>query len=254
MESKKIKTCIALGNFDGIHIGHDILIKKMLEIGKKKKLSNLIVTFKYLDENMKKSISNLKCITNYDNKLRILREYDADKVETIVLDSIVSKYSPEKFINDILVKEYNVSMIVIGYNFRFGYKAKGNINTLNKYKFKYKYDVEEIRPVCFNELPVSSSLIRELITKGKIKKANELLVNNYFIDCNDITFNNNNNTGIIFNNKGIITPKEGFYEIKIGDKIKKIFIEKNHMQTVIKFDNENDMKKLFEKIEFIKKI
>ncbi len=253
MKSKREKTCIALGNFDGIHIGHDILIKRLLEIGKLQNLRSIIVTFKYLDKNMKKSINNLKYITNYDSKLKILKQYKADEVETIVLDEVVSKYSPEKFISDILVKKYNVNMIVIGYNFRFGFKAEGNIDTLKKYKYKYKYNVEEIKPVCIEGLPVSSSLIRELIEKGKIKRVNELLVNNYFVDYNDIIFRNNDKIGIISDNKGIITPREGFYEVEIGVEKHKIQVKKENTQTVIKFDNTDIIKKT-QNIKFIKEI
>lgn len=81
----------------------------------------------------------------------------------------LSKYSPEQFIK-LLVDNYNVKNIVVGYNFTFGHKAIGNVNTLKEFQDKYGYRVEEILPVKYNGIAVSSTLVRTPLMKGKLMK------------------------------------------------------------------------------------
>lgn len=235
MKSKITKTCVALGNFDGIHKGHDLLINKMLDIGDTKNLSTLIITFRYLNPNMKKSSKNLKNILNNKNKLVLLGKYNVDRIDTIALDESISQYSPEKFIKEILVNKYNAKYIVVGYNFKFGYKAKGDIKTLYKYKLKYNYDIKVLNPVCIEDKPISSTYIRGLISNGEIQAVNKLLMNNYFIDCGDVVIDEIKKEGSILNDQGIILPMDGLYEVNVNNRIEKLKVEKLDAKTIIKF-------------------
>ena len=179
-------SCVAIGNFDGIHIGHDKLITRMIDLSREKKQNSIIITFKYIKKDLKKSTKNLKYINSFNTKMMLLKSYDVTDIVEIELDEHISKYSPEQFIKTILIERLNAKNIVVGYNFTFGYKAMGNINTLKQFENKYDYKVEEISPVKFNGITVSSTLVRNLIQDGKIHDANKLLINNYTIFLKDI--------------------------------------------------------------------
>ena len=210
-------SCIAIGNFDGLHVGHDVLIRRMIDLSKKTAQESIIITFRYIRNDLKKSSMNMKYINSPDAKLAILKSYGADKVIEIELNEEVSKYSPEKFIK-LLTDDYNAKNIVVGYNFTFGHKAKGNINTLKEFQNKYGYRVEEIQPVKYNGIAVSSTLVRTLLNEGKIYEANTLLLNKYTIYYDELDINYNKNIGFVDNKSSILVPPDGKYIVTMGRK------------------------------------
>jgi len=214
---KTIGSCIAIGNFDGIHVGHDVLIRRMIDLSKERNLKSIIITFKYVRNDLKKSSMNLKYINSPETKLEILKSYNVDEVIEIELNEIISKYSPEQFIK-LLVDDYNAKNIVVGYNFTFGHKASGNINTLKEFQDKYGYRVEEIPPVKYNGIAVSSSLVRTLLNEGKINEANTLLLNKYTIYNDELNINYNKNIGFVDNKSSILVPPDGKYIVSMGRK------------------------------------
>jgi riboflavin kinase/FMN adenylyltransferase len=218
MIDKHNPSCVALGNFDGIHIGHDILIRRMVELSHVNGLESIIITFKFIKKDLRKSSGNLKYINSANKKLESLKCYGADEVIEIELDEVVSKYSPEQFIKEILVDVYNAKYIVVGYNFTFGYKATGNVGTLQELGEKYGYQVEEIQPVKYNGIAVSSTLIRNLIKEGKIKEANKLLKSSYTINFEDVEIGYDKNIGFVDNKNAIVVPADGRYKVKVGEE------------------------------------
>ena len=212
------ESCIAIGNFDGIHIGHDALIKRMIELSHETNRDSIIITFRFVKKNLKKSNYNTKYINSRNVKLKLLKSYSVTDVVEIELDDIISKYSPEQFIREILIDEYNAKNIVVGYNFTFGYKAGGNVNTLRELQDKYGYRVEEIYPVKYNGIAVSSTLVRNLVTEGKIRDANNLLINRYTIFADEINIDFNKNIAFTDTKSSIIIPADGRYRILAGSK------------------------------------
>ena len=210
-------SCIAIGNFDGIHIGHDTLIRRMIDLSHQSNQDSIIITFKFVKKDLKKSNLNLKYINSRDIKLELLKSYSVTDVVEIELDEVISKYTPEQFIKEILIEKYDAKNIVVGYNFTFGHKASGNINTLREYQAKYGYRVEEISPVKYNGIVVSSTLVRNLLNEGKIREANSLLVNNYTIFNHEINIDYNKNTAFVDNKSSIIVPADGRYKVTTGN-------------------------------------
>lgn len=239
-------SCIALGNFDGIHIGHDTLIRRMVEISQEESLRSIIITFKYVKKDLKKSNYNMKYINNLNTRLNILTSYGVNDVVQIELDETISKYTPEEFIKIILKDEYNAKNIVVGYNFTFGHKAMGNINTLKEFEQKYDYKVEEIPPVKFNGVAISSTLIRNLIQEGKINEANSLLIKKYAISSKDFRFDNNKNYVFVDNKSSIVIPAEGVYKVQIGQINTNVTIVPNDEGSIFKFENKNILSELSE--------
>lgn len=231
-------SCVAIGNFDGIHLGHDALINKMINISKCNGLNSVILTFKYVSPNMKKNSSKLKYITDFESKIELLKSYNTD-VFIIELDEVTSKYSPEKFIEEILVKKFKAKHIVVGFNFRFGYMASGNIETLKLYEEKYNYKIDVLNPVQYKNMDVSSTRIRDLICSGRISEADELLKNDYTIFNRQLTWINNK-TCIINHAQEIITPCQGIYNVKLGNIICKLNIKDKEKYKELSFDKEVD--------------
>jgi riboflavin kinase/FMN adenylyltransferase len=234
---KTIGSCIAIGNFDGIHVGHDVLIRRMIDLSKERNLKSIIITFKYVRNDLKKSSMNMKYINSPETKLEILKSYNVDEVIEIELNEVISKYSPEQFIK-LLVDDYSVKNIVVGYNFTFGHKASGNVNTLKEFQDKYGYRVEEIPPVKYNGIAVSSSLVRTLLNEGKINEANTLLLNKYTIYNDELNINYNKNIGFVDNKSSILIPPDGKYIVKLGSKEYILNIVSNKSGAALIFDKE----------------
>lgn len=243
-------SCIAIGNFDGIHVGHDVLIRRMIDLSNEKNMDSIIITFKYIRKDLKKSSMNMKYINSPNSKFEILKSYNVNEVVEIELNEVVSKYTPEQFIK-LLVDTYNTKYIVVGYNFTFGHKASGNINTLKEFQQKYGYIVEEIYPVKFNGIAISSTLVRSLLTEGKINEANTLLLNNYTIFHNELNIDYNKNIGFVDNKSSILVPPDGKYVVAAGKSEYILTIVSNKNGAVLIFDKQIEENK---DIVFINKV
>lgn len=174
------KTAIALGNFDGIHIGHQNLIDRMIEISK---INNLISSVLIFENHTKSITSNTfpSLLTNNEQKLNILNKLGVENIYLMKFNEKVMKLSPLEFINNILIDKLNCKSVVVGYNYKFGYKASGNTDTLKKICSENDIYAEIVNPVYYEDKIVSSTLIRSLITYGKIDIANKLLGRFYTI-------------------------------------------------------------------------
>jgi riboflavin kinase/FMN adenylyltransferase len=237
-------SCIAIGNFDGIHKGHDLLIRDMIEISKQNNLNSMILTFKFSDSSMRKSPANMKYITSFENKMSILDSYNTDHVCYLDIDSEISKYSSEMFIRDILIEKYDMKHIVVGYNFRFGQYALGNTHTLKKLSSVYNYDVSILPRIrAKDNLDISSSIIRDFIKQGKISKANELLAHKYTLFANELEYIDNNSC-ILYSNSGIITPCDGKYDVLIDEKVLIIEITTVNDNKIIKSESDLNRKNM----------
>jgi len=228
-------SCIAIGNFDGIHVGHDVLIRRMIDLSNETNRDSIIITFKYVRNDLKKSSMNMKYINSPHSKLEILKSYNVNEVVEIELDEVISKYTPEQFIK-LLVDSYNVKNIVVGYNFTFGHKASGNINTLKEFQDKYGYKVEEIHPVKYNGIAISSTLVRSLLTEGKVREANTLLLNKYTIFYDEIKFDFDKNVGFVDNKSSILVPPDGKYIVTAGKREYILTIASNKNGSSLIFD------------------
>lgn len=230
-------SCIAIGNFDGIHVGHDVLIRRMIDLSNERQLDSIIITFKYIKRDLKKSSMNMKYINSPYSKFEILKSYPVNEVVEIELNETVSKYSPEQFIK-LLVDKYKVKYIVVGYNFTFGHKASGNINTLKEFQEKYGYFVEEIYPVKYNGIAISSTLVRQLLIEGKINEANTLLLNKYTIFHDELNIDYNKNIGFVDNKSSILVPPDGKYVVMAGKREYILTIVSNKNGAVLIFDKQ----------------
>ncbi|EEI83877.1 bifunctional riboflavin kinase/FAD synthetase [Anaerococcus tetradius] len=174
------RKAVSLGNFDGVHLGHQKLMKNNLEISKKYDLEPAVLLFK---QNTKLRLKDEKeYMTSLEDKIEILSSIGIHTFCLIDFDEKFMNLSPREFIAEIINKKLNASYIICGKDYRFGKKASGDVDTLEKYEERYNYKTSVVdfeKEDEFNK--ISSNHLRDLIREGNIKKVNKLLARPYKI-------------------------------------------------------------------------
>ncbi len=172
---------ILIGNFDGLHLGHQKLFQLAQSYKKKYNLKIGVVNFDPMPKMFfNKKLKNFR-LSNIDQKKNLLSNLKVDFVITKKFDKKFSKTKALNFISKILNKKLSSKFIFVSNNFRFGNKREGNVILLKKYEQSFNYKVVKPEPLIISKKIVSSSLIRNLLEKGLLKKANTLLKRNWAI-------------------------------------------------------------------------
>ena len=181
--SKKLKKSILLiGNFDGLHLGHQKVFNHALKYKKKYKLKLGVLTFNPLPIMFfNKKIKNYR-LTNESQKFFLLRKIGVDFIINKNFNKRFSKISSKKFVRNIISKKIKPQFIFVSNNFRYGNKRKGDVGELIEEGKKFKFTVIKPTPLKIKKKIISSTLIRNLLKKGKIKLVNKLLTRNWTID------------------------------------------------------------------------
>ncbi|MCS7206217.1 MAG: bifunctional riboflavin kinase/FAD synthetase [Leptospiraceae bacterium] len=172
---------ITLGVFDGIHIGHQELLKRIQR--KRDSYKRILVTYHPHPDivlGKRREKYGMELFT-YEEKVSLLQKYDIDVVVVLPFTQELANTTAEIFLEKILVEKLKAKYIVIGYDQCFGKGREGNFEFLKKREEKYGYHVEQLSPVKIDDKIVSSSRIRELLKAGEIRQANLLLGKNFFI-------------------------------------------------------------------------
>jgi len=220
--SKKYKkSSLAIGNFDGVHRGH----QKVFKYAKKNKLKFGILTFSPLPVMFfNKKIKNYR-LASEEEKFRLLKKSNADFIVNIKFNKNFSKITAENFIKKIIYKKINPKRIFVSNNFKFGNKRKGNVSLLKKFEKKYDYKLFKIAPDKYKQKIVSSTKIRKLLQKGNINLANKLLSRTWFIDGHVVKGKKlGRKLGYRTCNiriKNYVLPKAGIYAVRISIGSKK---------------------------------
>jgi len=171
---KQLSGCVlTIGNFDGVHIGHQELLKKLVATAKKQGLPSLVVSFSITPETF---FGRPKArISSFRDKHLFLQSLGVDKHLLIKFNKAFSEISATDFINKVLIEKIGVRHCFIGDDFRFGKGRKGDFSMLQKASLEKKFTVEKISSVSINGHRVSSSKIRQLLTNGDFKTAETFL-------------------------------------------------------------------------------
>jgi riboflavin kinase/FMN adenylyltransferase len=177
------KPCIlTIGTFDGVHLGHQKILKKLNELKQKTGLNSVILTF---DPHPRKVLfpeqKDLKLITTTDEKLALLEANGIDIAVVYPFSKAFAQMDAQAYIRDVLSKSLKVKHLIIGYDHKFGKDRDGDIKTLKTYAQEYNYEVEEISVQDIDNINVSSSKIRQALDKGDIELANKYLGYEFFI-------------------------------------------------------------------------
>jgi len=168
------KTYIVLGNFDGIHLGHRKLIDKACALADENDALSMVYTFKDHPLKLIDMINSPQLLMDNERRIQVFESLGVDAVKFQDFDEIIMKMDPEDFIKK-LVQQYKPKGIVVGFNFRFGYKNSGDVNLIKKLERKYNYKLYVINAVKIGNTIVSSSLIRGFIKDGNLQSANIFL-------------------------------------------------------------------------------
>jgi len=175
------RSIILIGNFDGLHLGHQKLFQLAHSYKKKYNLKIGVVNFDPMPKMFfNKKLKNFR-LSNIDQKIKLLSNLKVDFVITKKFDKKFSKTKALNFISQILNKKLGSKFIFVSNNFRFGNKREGNVKLLKKYEQLFNYQVVKPEPLIKSKKIVSSSLIRNFLEKGLLDKANNLLKRNWAI-------------------------------------------------------------------------
>ncbi len=166
---------LALGNFDGIHVGHRKLLEKAVKTAEE---NQGIATAFIFDPHPSKVIGSskeLKLITKPDKKAELLQEIGFKLLIYNSFNEEISKWQPEEFVEKIIVSKLKAKHVFVGFNYSFGHKGRGNPQLLKELGKQHGFAVSVIPPVTINDTIISSSLIREMIENGQVKEAYKLL-------------------------------------------------------------------------------
>ena len=213
--------CLCIGNFDGIHLGHQHVIKKIINNSKLDNLKSAIMTFvPHPKIYFKRTSNNFNIITN-DYKKNFLNSLGVENYIEYKFNKTLSSLEAIKFIENILVKQLHVKKIIVGKDFRFGKDRKGDTTLLKKLSKKYQYKLSIISHVKNKKtnLKFSSSIIRKNINEGSFEKVSESLGRNWFMQGKIIKGDQKARL-INFPTANIkpgnhILPKKGVYCVKI---------------------------------------
>jgi riboflavin kinase/FMN adenylyltransferase len=175
------KTIVTIGTFDGVHIGHQKIIEKLIQGTKNSDYESLILTFFPHPRMVLHEASSIKLLNTINEKSGFLKKMGLDNLVIHPFDKEFSNLSAEEFVKTILVDSFNIQKIIIGYDHRFGKNRAANIDDLIVFGDKYGFEVEQISAQEVDSVSVSSTKIRDAIANGTMAVANEFLGYNYIL-------------------------------------------------------------------------
>ena len=167
---------VTIGTFDGVHLGHQAILKDMVKTAKEIGGETVVITFyphpRYV---LNINAANLRFITTQEEKLKLLEKSGVDNVVVVNFTKEFSRVSSEDFIRDYIIKHINPVKLVIGYDHHFGNNRMGDFSLLSEMQNKYNFKLQRIEAHDVENIAVSSTKIRHSLQQGDVERANALL-------------------------------------------------------------------------------
>ena len=226
--SPDFKVVLTLGTFDGVHIGHQSILKQLNQNAKKIGGESVLLTFyPHPRHVLFPDDQKLKLLTTIEERSKMLASYGLKHL-------IVQKFTPEfsriqsvNFVRDVLVNKLKAEKLIIGYDHHFGRNREGNLDELVKLSDLYGYSIEKIEPQKFKNISVSSSKIRKLIVNNKIEEATDYLGHSFCLKGKVVKGKKNGSkigfptANIQIENKWKLIPNDGVYAVMVEYNSKK---------------------------------
>lgn len=175
------KSVVTIGTFDGLHIGHQKILKSVVQEAKKENLCSVLLTFFPHPRIVLQEKSEMKLIHTIDEKIELLKSTGIDFVIVQPFYKKFANLSAFDFVKNILVKHLNIKKLIIGYDHRFGKNRTGDFEELENYGKMFDFEVINIQAQKLKETTISSTKIRNAILNGQIQKANDCLLKKFSI-------------------------------------------------------------------------
>lgn len=168
-------TVVTIGTFDGVHIGHKKIIKRLVESAQTNQWYSLVLTFFPHPRMVLQKDSQIKLINTIAERAALLESQDLDHLVIHPFTKEFSRLTAEEFVAEILVKQLKVKKVIIGYDHRFGRNRNADITDLKKFGEQYDFEVEEISKQELEDVAISSTKVRKALDAGDITRANTYL-------------------------------------------------------------------------------
>ena len=166
---------MSIGIFDGVHKGHQSIIKKLNFIAQEKNLESAILTFWPHPRTIFNPNDDLKFLNTIEEKIYLLEKKGVENLFLKEFDEEFRNLTGEEFVKQVLVEKLNVKHLIIGHDHTFGKNRSGDFSLLQKMSSEYDFEVEQVEAVDFQDKHISSTQIRNALLEGNVKEANEML-------------------------------------------------------------------------------
>ena len=234
------RSVVTIGTFDGIHLGHQEILSRLIKSSKNKDLNSVVLTFFPHPRIILNKYNEVKMIDTLDEKIIHLNEIGIDSLVIHPFDKNFSLLSANQFIKDFLVDKLKIKHIIIGYDHRFGKGREASVTDLKNYADDYDFTVEEIKAQEIEKITVSSTKIRNSINQGDIKTTEKYLGRSFnltgkIVKGDGLGKKINYPTANIFIEETYkIIPKDGVYLVEtiIEDKLFNGMMNIGHRPTI----------------------
>lgn len=229
LNKRSFAKTLTIGTFDGVHLGHQKILRTINTISLKNNYITSVLTFFPHPRMVIQRDASIKLLNTISERKMLLQKFGIDLICVKTFTKEFSNLSAEAYVRDILVNELNAKQIVIGYDHHFGKNRSANINDLKKYAKEFDFEVKEISAKDIDAVTISSTKIRNALNDGKVKLANSYLGYNYFLTGKVVRGQSLGRTiqfptaNIYIEEDYKLIPKDGVYIVKSNFENKIIF-------------------------------
>jgi len=214
-------TVLTIGNFDGVHLGHQKILLAVIRRAEEVKGTAMTITFEPHPIKVLAPEKELKILTTFKEKKRLMEAMGMNVLLCINFNKEFSNLSPDGFIEDVLVRKIGAKEVIVGHGYAFGKNRKGTTELLRRRGRKFGFSVKVVRDAKVYGEVVSSSKIRSLLMRGRAYEASTLLVRAYTIEGDVIRGMGRGGKLLNIHTANITTPvelapKEGVYAVRVG--------------------------------------
>ena len=179
-----ITSIVTIGTFDGVHLGHQEIIKKLISNSKKSGNESVILTFFPHPRIVLQRGNGVKLLNTIDEKIVLLEKTGLDNLIVQPFTKEFSRLTAIDFVREVLLENLKTKKLIIGYDHRFGRNREGSFDQLQEYSKLFDFELEEIPAKDLEDITISSTKIRNALEEGSVEKANSYLGHNYILTGN----------------------------------------------------------------------
>ncbi|SFQ23991.1 bifunctional riboflavin kinase/FAD synthetase [Parafilimonas terrae] len=208
---------VTIGTFDGVHLGHQQIIKQLKEEAEKIDGETIIITFHPHPRSVVKTGTPVYLLNTLEEKISLLSSFGIDHLIVVPFDKAFSEQTPEEYVVNFLFEKCRPHTLIIGYDHHFGKNRAGDYHLLERFGKELGFTVKEIPEQLINDITISSTRIREALLTGEIETANSYLGYNYFFEGMVVDGNKLGRTlgyptaNIIIHDEDKLVPANGIY-------------------------------------------